>query len=231
MPAAPESEYREQPPPPALAPWALCAWTWRAGPAGRAQRVVPDGCVDLVWIDGIGLHVAGANTTAFLAEVGPGALAAGVRLRPGAAPPLLGVAAETLRDVRVPVAALWGAGPEERAAAAPGTAALWAELGRRLPAAGPDPLVRAAVARIERPVGRVADELGVSERQLRRRVTAAVGYGPKRLGRVLRLQRALAAVRAGEELAAAAYGAGYADQAHFSGECRALAGVPPRALR
>jgi AraC-like DNA-binding protein len=77
----------------------------------------------------------------------------------------------------------------------------------------------------------LAGELGVSSRQLRRRCEAAVGYGPKQLARVLRLQRALAAARAGEELAAVAAGAGYADQAHFAHECRELAGVPATALR
>ena len=35
---------------------------------------------------------------------------------------------------------------------------------------------------------------GLSERQLRRRVSAAVGYGPKRLARVLRRCQALAVV-------------------------------------
>jgi transcriptional regulator GlxA family with amidase domain len=39
---------------------------------------------------------------------------------------------------------------------------------------------------IDRPVARtavLADEVGLSEGQLRRRFEAAVGYGPKRLGR------------------------------------------------
>jgi len=44
---------------------------------------------------------------------------------------------------------------------------------------------------------------------------------------VLRLGRALQAARAGDELARVAYEAGYADQAHFTNDCRALAGVPP----
>ena len=57
----------------------------------------------------------------------------------------------------------------------------------------PDPLVRAAATRLERaPVADVAEQLAVSERHLRRLVGAEVGYGPKRLGRVLRLRRALA---------------------------------------
>jgi methylphosphotriester-DNA--protein-cysteine methyltransferase len=72
----------------------------------------------------------------------------------------------------------------------------------------------------------VADGLGIGERQLRRRSLAAFGYGPKTLQRVLRFQRALGLVRAGEPRAAAAYAAGYADQAHFAHEVRELAGEP-----
>ena len=76
----------------------------------------------------------------------------------------------------------------------------------------------------------LARELALSERQLRRRFEAAVGYGPKRLARVLRLTRALAAAYAGEELGRVAADAGYADQAHFTNDCRSLAGVAPSAL-
>ena len=48
----------------------------------------------------------------------------------------------------------------------------------------PDPLVFAAVRALGRPrarVGVVAVELGVSARQLQRRISDAVGYGPKML--------------------------------------------------
>jgi AraC-like DNA-binding protein len=88
----------------------------------------------------------------------------------------------------------------------------------------PDPLVREAVRRIA--TARPLEDLGVSERHLRRRMNAEVGYGPKRLERVLRLRRALAAAHY-DGLAAAAYSAGYTDQAHFTNDCVALAGIPP----
>ena len=110
---------------------------------------------------------------------------------PGCAPSLLGIAAEQVRDARLPVAeALARAGELEEvlAESADPLAVLRDELlarGARAP--GPDPLVRAAVARIDLPIAELARDLGVSERQLRRRVTAAVGYGPRRLARVLRL--------------------------------------------
>jgi AraC-like DNA-binding protein len=229
--------YREFPVGAVLEPWAECLWV-RVGSGERDAyaRIVPDGCMDLLWSERGGLAVVGANTTAFVSPLMPGDSVLGVRLHPGAAPPLLGIPAPELLDGRVPAAALWGAAgarleqalyeaPDvrERARLLVGFLSTRAE---RSPA--PDSLVRAAAARLGRAqVSEVADELAISERHLRRLVIAEVGYGPKRLGRVLRLRRALARVRAGFELAEVAFDSGYADQAHFANDCRALAGVSP----
>jgi AraC-like DNA-binding protein len=230
--------YSEQRPPRALEPWVAC--TWERGDGGaEAIRVLPDGCIDIVWTEGRGAIVAGPDTTAWLVDLPPAVHVVGVRMRPGAAPPLLGVDAETLRDGRRPLHELWGDDAralEERLHRSDDPQGdLLAALAPYAASSGPpDALVQAAVARLARPtavpVGALADELFVSERQLRRRFAAAIGYGPKRLGRVLRLERALAAARAGEELGRVAADAGYADQAHFAGDCRALAGVAPTAL-
>jgi AraC-like DNA-binding protein len=229
--------YREHASPSALAPWLACAWE-RRGETGAPVRVLPDGCIDIVWIEGSGTQVIGANTAAFVVSTLAGTRVAGVRMRPGAGAALLGIDAGALRDGRIALADVWGDDGhvlEERVqTAADPVAALLAELCARAPRlTPPDPLVRAAVARLHDPRARVealADELAVSTRQLRRRFETSVGYGPKRLARVLRLERALDAARAGEELALAAAGAGYADQAHFGHDCRALAGVAPSAL-
>jgi AraC-like DNA-binding protein len=70
-------------------------------------------------------------------------------------------------------------------------------------------------------------DLGVSERQLRRRFADAVGYGPKRLARVLRFQRFLGLAEHGGDLARLALDAGYADQAHMTAEVTELAGLSP----
>jgi AraC-like DNA-binding protein len=231
--------YREHCAPAALAPWLACTWERRDG-GGDPVRVLPDGCIDIVWTEGAGARVVGPNTTAFLVALDADVSVVGARMHPGAAPALLGVDAAALRDGHVALAEIWqdaGRRLEQRLADAPATdraglllAALAARAQR---AAIPDPLVRAAVAGLDDPrlrVDALARELAVSARQLRRRFEAAVGYGPKRLARVLRLQRALTAARAGEELAQAAAGAGYGDQAHFAHDCRALAGVPPSAL-
>jgi AraC-like DNA-binding protein len=229
-------EYREHPPPAALAPWVACTWERHDG-GGAPVRVVPDGCIDIIWTQGLGTAVVGPNTTAFLVALPASTHVVGVRLRPGAAPPLLGVDGAALRDGRAPLHELWGdeghaLGARLDAAADPAGVLLAGLVPRAAAAGAPDPLVQAAVARLQGGVRvrALAGELYVSERQLRRRVGSAVGYGPKRLARVLRLGRALAAARGGEELARVAADAGYADQAHFAGDCRELAGVPPSAL-
>jgi transcriptional regulator GlxA family with amidase domain len=80
--------------------------------------------------------------------------------------------------------------------------------------------------------GRPVD-VGLGERQLRRRVERAVGYGPATLVRVLRFQRFLGLAEADggqSTLARLASDAGYADQAHLARECRRLSGLPPSEL-
>jgi AraC-like DNA-binding protein len=217
-----------------LGRWVECAWE-RVGlerPDGY-ERIVPDGCMDLIWSERPGLGVVGPNTTAFLAPLRPGARTVGVRLHPGAGPSLLGASARELLDGRLGAAEVWGDAGRRLDEAVAGAhdrlgllVAFLAERARR--AAPPDPIVRAAAQRLDRiPVARVAAEIAVSERQLRRLVSADVGYGPKRLARVLRLRGALARVRAGDELAQVPFEAGYVDQAHFTNDCSALAGVSP----
>jgi AraC-like DNA-binding protein len=107
-------------------------------------------------------------------------------------------------------------------------------LGDALPS---DILVARAISELKAPcadwsVASLAAELGVSERQLRRRFLHAVGYGPKLLERVLRLRRfiqAAACLRA-NSLAALAADAGYADQPHLTRECRDLTALTPAQL-
>jgi AraC-like DNA-binding protein len=240
----PASSYRELPPPPALAPFVACLWVQRIAPGGGpyAQPVHPDGCVDLVVQDGAPRVVGPATRTATAVRA-PGSTTGGVRFRVGAAAPLLRAAPPELRDAQVPVEDLWGRGGRDLAArcddsGADETAlfdALVRGLVGRLDAVdGPDALVLHAVHRLEgtTPLGALAEEVGLSERQLRRRVEAAVGLGPRVLGRVLRFQRFLDAARASAapDLAALAAQAGYSDQAHLTHESRALAGLPPGEL-
>ena len=225
--------YRELPPPPDLAPLVRCLWLRRG--EGDATLVLPDGCVDVIVRDGRAL-VAGPDTGPVAAASAPGMVVAGVRLHPGAAAAALGVPADELRDRRVALEDLWGrAGREAAERAGDDPAALAAALRARFQRAAPDPRVVAVARRLARapgtPVPALAATVGLGDRQLRRRFTAAVGYGPKTFARVARFHRALALLRAGEPTAAAAFAAGYADQAHMTREMRALGGRTPVALR
>jgi AraC-like DNA-binding protein len=210
---------------------------WRNTPAGAGVgRVLPDGCMDLLWHEDR-LLVAGPDTRAYVTEGAPGVWT-GLRFRPGTAPALLGVPAHELRDRRVALADLWPAAEVRRLTArmhaAAGPASGLDELALRLAAgaAPPDPLLRHLVTALDagRPVAATAGELGLGARQLHRRSLAAFGYGPKTLGRVLRLQRALGLARQGVPFAETAARAGFADQAHLSRDVKELAGVPLREL-
>ncbi|MDD1059447.1 helix-turn-helix transcriptional regulator [Streptomyces cocklensis] len=224
------SGYRERA---ALAPGATL-WT-RTDSGGGPYRVLPDGCMDLIWHDG-SLLVAGPDTAAYVVADRPGSSYAGLRFAPGVGPALLGLPAREVRDLRVPLDALWPAaearGLAARADGGP-AAALDAWAAERTRTAGPaDPLPAAVAAALSagRPLPAVAAACGLGERQLRRRCEAAFGYGPRTLSRVLRLQRALAMARTGTPFARVAADAGYADQPHLSREVRSLAGIPLREL-
>jgi AraC-like DNA-binding protein len=229
--------YREFAPPAWARAAIACFWVRRGD--GSSVRVLPDACADIVWRRGAGAVIAGPDSEAWTSRTLPGELIVGARLRPGAGGAAFGVPLTELRNARVPVDAL-GVDPRGELSAAldPGAApaAVAAVALARVAQAPPDPAVQAAVVRLLDPMQRVdelAMALGFSERQLRRRFLAAVGYGPKLLQRVLRLRRFLAAAGSHasfDGLAASAVAAGYADQAHLARECRALAGLTPGQL-
>lgn len=247
VPGRPRSTYVELPPPPVLAPYVSCLWVQRLGDGDvdYEQPILPDACIDVVAVGGR-VVVAGPATRAVSTRFTPGDQVAGVRFRPGAAPPLIGVGAPEIRDMEVPAGALWGrpgARLAARAAEATGAAArlgllvdaVTSRLGGALRI---DPVATGLAAALAQgpavPLPTVAREAGLSERQLRRRVEAAVGYPPRTLARVLRFQRFLAAARSApagrRDLSRLAAESGYADQAHLTRESRRLAGLPPAAL-
>ena len=86
-------------------------WSRRTGGTGPHEaRVVPDGCMDLIWHRESGrLLVAGPDTVPHVSPMAPGTLVA-LRFAPGAAPAALGLRADELRDGRVPLDDLWSPG-------------------------------------------------------------------------------------------------------------------------
>jgi len=233
--------YRERAPHPALADDIACTWSDSARPG---LRVLPDGCIDIVWIGDEALTVAGPDTAANVIGLPEGTRTVGVRFRPGRAPGFLGARADELTNQSVGLDALWG--PEaaviaEALAMAPSIegkqAILEAALLERLADArrvdnDVDAAVEVIAAAPSRTrIGALSRDLNISERQLRRRFEQAIGYGPKTFGRVLRFRAFLALVEEqGYSLAAAAAEAGYADQAHLTRECNDLAGLAPTEL-
>lgn len=213
-------------------------WERRAEPTARDYRVLPDGCLDLIWSEGR-LLVAGPDTGPQLGSNSPGTSYTGLRFAPGVGPAVFGVPADALTDQRLPLDDLWPApyvrDLTERLAGADAPGRRLETLAReRLERSeqppDPVPLAVAHQLRAGRTVAAAAEAIGYSERQLRRRCLPAFGYGPKTLARVLRMERALALARSGGPLATVATRAGYADQAHLTREIKTLTGVSPRAL-
>jgi AraC-like DNA-binding protein len=215
-----------------------CVWASRDP---NDDPLLPDAAVELVW-SGHGLFVRGADTRPHAVGSFPGRIFVGVRFRPGAAADVLGLQGAELADARVGVSVLWGRAEMERLESRLAdctSPAQTADVLEDIVAARvrelPDPAVEAVVAALrarDATVAGLAERIGLSERQLLRRCTSALGYGPKTLGRILRFQRfrTLAAARAGAGLAELAANAGYADQPHLTRECVRLAGVTPAAF-
>ena len=217
--------YREIPAPGPLRDLAECLWVNED--TSRA-RILPDGCMDLIEIDGV-VVIAGPDSTAHLSER-RSSVATGVRFRPGVLPRLLGVPAGELHNERV---ALQSVRPEVSGGS---VMSATARLLRRDTTSETAPWsasqLRHITARFAAgaTVRSVADEFGWSARNLQRQSVAVYGYGPATLRRILRFRRAVGLLRDGRTVADAAHTAGYADQSHLSRQVRELAGVPASQL-
>jgi AraC-like DNA-binding protein len=206
---------------------------WRRVTTSDEVRILPDGCMDLIWVPGSGLLVAGPDTRAHLVSGRPGRLMIGIRFASGSGPNVLGVPAHELTNQRVELDALWPAAQVRRMT------------DRLASSSEPDALIEAMAIEAHRadhrepdvdemvrqlragiPIRRVAEALGMSERQLRRRSLELFGYGPKTLARILRLSGAVDLARSGLRFADVAADTGYADQAHLARDVREFAGVP-----
>ncbi len=215
--------------------------------ASREVAIVPDGLVDLLWVDGE-LVVAGPDRVANIESLPPGKTVIGFRFQPGAIAAWLRLPATELLGARAPLETFWGAEARRLAdwAAEAGSVEaiadrLAAELSKR--ASRDERQDDATASQIFRLIGsdnasythlmrRLTTQLGSSERTIRRSCHEMFGYGPKTLDRILRFQRFLSLMRssAAVQLAQLAAEAGYADQSHLTRETRELAGFAPGAI-
>lgn len=239
------SDYREYLPPVALRESVLCFWT-QSMPRSEmtyAHRVLPDACVDLVFFQGQTPAVIGPWTEPFIVQLAPGTRITGVRFHPGKAAAVLGLPASELINQQAALDDIWKVAAREPFARVGeldtfrgSRFALEAALTRRRrDISPPDDVVAGAIRWLARHPGARIEELsslaGISNRQLQRRFSAAVGYGPKMFQSVLRFQRLLYLASASQSgLADLSVRAGYADQPHMTREVRRFARKSPGEL-
>jgi AraC-like DNA-binding protein len=200
-----------------------CCWEqWVVD--GRVQRVVPDGCADLLLLADGRAQIVGLADEVALVPLAPRTRIRGVRLRPEAVAPAFAVTASELRNRAVDAADVLGT-RRSRELVAGAAVDAWVR------SIEVDGRVATAVRLLEGDtVDIAAESIGLSARQLRRVFESNVGLGPKSFQRVRRFQRFLQRAEIGAPLATAAAEAGYSDQAHMSRDVRSLSGLTPAQL-
>ncbi len=232
-------------PGPELAPYAVWHWIVEWDLRGREphhQETLPHPSAHLVVEEGAA-WLYGPLRHKFERTLEGAGRAVGLRFRPGGIRPLLRAPVSSIRDRRVPAAALPGLDGDALTAAvtqAPepsdAVSAMEAALAPLLPAA-PEPdaeLADRAVALLadDREITRVsqlADRLGLSTRSVQRLFADQVGVGPSWVIRRYRLHEAAAHATAGGDVdwARLALTLGYYDQAHLVREFTATVGTAP----
>jgi AraC-like DNA-binding protein len=232
------------PPPADLAPFLDFCWALRwdlRGQAPHEQAILPHPNVNLAF-ESTGAGVYGVDRSIFTRRLTGAGKVLGVRFRPGGFRPFYGKPVNTLTDRVVPATDIFGPPADDACAAVMAAAAdagmvAAAERLLRDCAAEPDP-VAARVAEIVqritadpglRRVATLADDFGISERQLQRLFAEYVGVSPKWVMRRARLHEAALRADTGDDVdwAALARDLGYADQAHLTRDFTATLGTPP----
>jgi AraC-like DNA-binding protein len=188
--------------------------------------------------------VGGARDVHYIRDESRPAWSVGAQLRPGAAEAFFGVPADELAGRHTPLDDLWGRDVvwmREQLLEAPMLhqridrleSILTARLSMRRDL---HPAVLSALERLRAAssIRHIVHASGYSHRTLISIFRRSVGLTPKQYSRVLRFQRVLemvAGARGVPSLVDVAMAAGYSDQAHFSREFRAFAGVTPTEYR
>jgi AraC-like DNA-binding protein len=253
--------YVEHRPAAALRPHLECLWQVsdaRRSAGRRPERVVPDGCPELIvhlgdpfarrvasgWRRQGRAFLAGTLTEPWQLRAGRHVLTLGVRFRPGEVRALLPVVPSAAAGRETALAAIVGAARARALVAA--LRAARSEAARFAAAEGwllEQLALAPARASTARPavrlllraggqarIAQVARALGWSGRRIERAFARELGVRPKLFARIVRLNAVLAGLDAAERASAVdvALEAGYFDQAHLLRDFRALAGRTPR---
>ena len=233
-------------------------------PPHAIERVIPTGTMQLIFNlceDEIRVYdrqdhhrfqsfggslISGAHSQFVVIDTASQTTTVGVHFRPGGAYPFLGLPAGELRDVDVPLEALWGTKARklrDRLLEAQTPEARFRVLERDLLARVARPLAHhpaLAFALREfqsaphtRTVKETSQQTGLSQRRFVQLFRDEVGLTPKLFCRIQRFQEAIHLVGSGQgvEWADVALRCGYFDQAHFVHDFRTFSGTTPTAYR
>lgn len=242
-----------------LRPFIKCYWSLEApaAPVPEKQRIVPDGCMEMIFHygnlylqylqDGTSIvqprsFVFGQITTPL--EIEPsgttGIIAA--RFQPEGFFPFTTLPVTTMADMATPLTVLFGDAGSEleiQVVNAPHNRARTAVLNsfflsKLQTAEAAERIATAAVQALlessgKHNVNEISAQLQVNRRQLERKFVAATGLSPKQFSKIARLQAALKLISGDSfsSLTTLALEAGYYDQAHFIRDFREFTGVSP----
>jgi len=210
-------------------------------PSRPGLEVVPDGRCGVALVDGVPWWF-GPQTRPW-APPRSGVHVVGVRLSLTSGRRAAGRPLQQWQDLRAPLCAAWGEGVAGRLAdqAARATSdperidLLVAAASVRVQGEPESDLITETLATLvstDVPVSQIARHVGLSPRQVLRRCLQEFGVSPSVLRRIARVHRAAreSIIVQQPSLARLAADTGFADQAHFCREIRAMSGTTPGAV-
>ena len=250
--------YSETKPKALLRRFVECFWTLESErPSSEAERILPDGCVELILNFGAEFSqhceeqrklqprnfLVGQMTGPILISPTGAVRLIGIRFHPGGTLPFLRLPLHEITDQVVELGSL-SSKLERDLLNATSTSTTLAEkvtavedfLTRELLSRKHDSRLTQLAARIVETGGLVsvdqlANDAGISSRQLERRFLREVGLGPKLLGRIIRFQQVFRAVEQCDAAwATVAIECGYYDQAHLIRDFHQFARQTPAVL-
>ena len=250
--------YSEIKPRPPLSRFVECFWTLEGDePSDQPERILPDGCIELILNFGAefsqhcdGKHslqprnfLVGQMTGPILISPTGAVHLLGIRFHPGGTLPFLQLPLDEVADQVVELGSLSSKLERDLLNAVSKSSALSEQitavetlLTNCLKATHhSSPLIMLAARIVESAgsisVDRLANDVGISSRQLERRFLREVGIGPKLLGRIIRFQQVFRAVEhCNAAWSAIAVECGYYDQAHLIRDFNQFAEQTPAVL-
>lgn len=243
-----------------LSPFIKCFWTLRA-PASSTpekQRIVPDGCMELIFHCGDvyeqflqdGSRILQPRSFVFgqisspleIVPTGASDIIA-ARFFPDGFAPFTSQNITEMENQAVPLHLLFGEEGTQlenrvmRASSTP-QRIKWIESFLKKKLQGEEVverMIRSGIEVLMRLKGQVtvdqlADQLRVSRRQLERKFSTKTGMSPKQLSKIIRLQSSLKLLEQKQftNLTSLAYESGYFDQAHFIRDFKQFTGMSPK---